>query len=606
MRFAPSRLPRVLALLVAAVAVAVLLVWALGAGSRAPDPARRADASPPDLPARPLVEAESPRLEGRTPQGHAGEEGHAEAKRPVPPPSGAPPGVAGWIEVTVEAPYDWPEVRGTCYALPAGALGADEVDQIAHAEVRASASTSPTVRVPVPRAGRWDVGFVGSCGHALTEDVLVEDGSTATARITFPGYAPLRVRVPAGLPAPPDGHVLLALVSAHHDEQARGAPGRGEHAGCGTIIWLERTGSVVTTPSLASGVEWRIRVTTGRKANAPPPPLSALPPPPPPPSPAPRSLRPPIRYTTVPDVARAGDTVDVIAIRPAAIELRLTYEGTFSRAWRGNGCWLHFYVEVDEGWASGAGVMIGPAKDQPYPDRAVVYADPGSVRISWRAGGVLAGRLAPFTVSPGEVVRRDVIVRLDPDYDPSAVTEQDLESDIRLRVTGSPDGERGGELVLFGRGRDVNGRVEIRDARWSGVHDEMHLDATWQEVPHVLAVLGKTHASRPVPGPRGQELDVRLEPAGLVQVAPTAVLPASLGRVRIRRKDGHPIAYGRYEDWDGEFGGIGEEASGRPGTILGPFPSGEYVFSVFVGAVHSTDVRVTVEPGRMAVLRYGP
>ena len=583
--------------LVAAVAgAALLLLRILPGAAGVPDAARATDAGPPREPVDPLVRAEAPRLAGRGPAPPAPVAQPAATAPASADPFPDAPGVAAWIDVTVEAPTDWPEVNGYCYALPAGAPGVDNADDVAHAWVDAAATSSPTVRLPVPRAGRWDVGFVGAWGHALAEDVRVEAGATATARITFPGYAPLHVRVPSDLLPPPADHVLLVQARGEGGVVERGVPGRGERAPSGVRVSLEPGAALVTTPSVSPNVPWRVRVSAVRRAGAPPAP----------PAPPTRSLRPPVRYTAVPDVVRAGETVDLVGVPAAAIELRLAYEGTFSPAWRGNGSWMHFHVEADGGWAVGGGVTIGPEKDPPYPDRVVVYADPGLVRISWRAHGVLAGELAPFTVARGETLHRDVLVRLDPDYDPRAVGEVHEEPGIRLRVTGVPDGDEPAELRLFGWRRNDEGRLEIRDAGWGGDDDDILLDPSWRRVPWVLAVYGSTHASRPTPAPRGAELEVSLEPAGFVLVAPTALLPASLGRVRIRRQDGHPLPHAFVEDGDLRVGVIDGDATGEPGRLLGPLPGGAYVFEVLVGGVHSEDVRVTVAPGRVAVLRYGP
>ena len=175
--------------------------------------------------------AEGPRLEPRRKEPARAPAGGTASDVPVrtdPLASPEPLAVAAaaWIEVTIAPSAEWPEVRGTVYALPARAGGADEVERVCHMEV----STERSARLPVPTEGMYDVGFVWGFGWAFVTDVRVTATGSASVVLRPPPAAPVTVKLDGALPKKDATHSFEAWVRLELSGECptRRFPGRGE------------------------------------------------------------------------------------------------------------------------------------------------------------------------------------------------------------------------------------------------------------------------------------------------------------------------------------------------------------------------------------------
>jgi hypothetical protein len=451
-----------------------------------------------------------------------------------------------------------PVVEGDAYALPAGGVGGDSVEDFARARI----GEGP---IPIEASGLYDVGLRSGELVVLKTDVRVVAGTTTRVDLVLPRTAPVRVRVEAndlswgGV----DGRVELTSV----DEGALYFPGRGGSARVRAGVDFAGPGEYATVPLPPGSV---LRVFASAREEVEDPAQSKA---------HGRTIRVKRLHSTlalVPsrDTVAPGESLSV-SLAPAGL-LVATFSmpsgvwfGTRSLRARGGGRDLPVHA-----------VGVG------NPDRviATVSVTGGDVHLSWSGDKVVSGE-ARFQVPKGARVESEIEVKpREEAWVPVVLGGPPPSDGFELFYARTTDAT---EFEIEPRGFDVAGGEALRvPASWRGglVVGIGGVDATASDVVRV-----------PESGP----LEVALRPAGGVVVVLDRDVDPRAGALTVSTADARPLVTDR------RFRRLGVVATVETGTRIAGLPEGEHVFRVRMNGVPLPDVKVHVVAGRIVPLRIG-
>ncbi|MFO0934328.1 MAG: hypothetical protein U1E39_16700 [Planctomycetota bacterium] len=496
------------------------------------------------------------------------------------------------VEVVVRGaagvPDDW---KGTAYALPAGASGADAELGVAHVAVTVGAPA----RLRVPAVGRYDVGVTWPGAFVLVEEVRVEGGSPVRVDVALPPCAPVTV-IAEGEPGQADGAASgvrggLRFVP-RGDGPARSFPGRGERPWDVVEASLESVPGRATSPPLPTNASYDVEGDVyrllemdfgGSKATM-------------------MMNAGDERFVPTPATVRGGGEVRLVREGLGAWNLVVRLEPTPWPAPRLRAR-LRFTLPGGRGARdedldvdlAGGGV---PGSQQ--------RCAPGVARVAWSGPGIVPGEATATVGGPGSTVETTVLLR----HDPSAGDEAGLPLDLTRVPAGAGPllavaWGGAGFLAEGGDPRASDGGPEVRQETPKPPRDL--LGPGWRRATGVWLVAGDL-VSRPGPPPSGGDWRPDVERGGYVAVVPDPNPESGLGTLAVRRADGLPLL---------SVGGM--RPSGRPvpnpnegaaptaaftvgvapGTMLGPFPPGEVVLEARLGAVPLPPTTLVVRAGRV-------
>ncbi len=560
---------------VASVACAFVLGWAVarerpggalapGSGPRAATgagipKASRARAGPTVPPATlaPAPPAPAPAAS----EGRAAEAGVAGLPDGAPTPRGRPllGAPSAWVVVSLGYPGGWRARGGRVYALPAGARGARGFE----AAPTVDAEGDGPWRLPLPAAGRWDVGFVCDLGAVLLEDVVVDEGGEAHVRLSAPGAAPVHVEI-VGAPARlPSVHVRIAGQG-----EPVSLPGRGQRA---PVAWSTELGETAgASPPIEGGRPLRAQAWLDPKSGE----------------------APWWRLVAESKDVEAGETVRLCLVHLGHVRVRFRV---------GSEGGPHGVAPSLRSLTAPDGPLVWCAVIPDAAGSVVLAADPGTYRLAWTGQFVADGHVDGVRIAPGETTDLAVDLVAIPDrYAPYANVP-----DFPLRVRGTVEsrGQPGREVVVAALVTEEVGAETTVESTGFDPAPDASPEVEWRDARLVVARQGPWRAGGPFAGPFSHGIDVSVEPGGLLLVAPETVTSAHLGRLRVRRVDGAPFFAWRQEDGELQPLEPGVEMEVDAGTILGPFPAGRVSFEVRLGGARFADARATVLPDRLEVLR---
>jgi len=566
-----SRALLVAAWLGTAIASGALVAWALrmatpesvsvegaDATDRAPPPSLAAD--PRGLPTRAAAPAVPAPAAPRTPpNGPDASIGEADADP-------EPPSLAvAWIEVTAIAGPGPAGPAGTAYAFPHGAppLGAGENDPWP----RVLLDGDGRGRIPLPAAGRWDVGVVAPAAWGITRDVDVAASGTSAVTVRLSATAELEVEVP-GTNAR-TLYVYLARVAA--TPQGRELPRReAEWAFQGPRMPIQGQGVV----RLQVPTDLPLRV-LGITTEGSPPTQVHL-------AGDPAQVTAPARVRLVATSAVPAPTIFVGArVRystPPATPRRIE---------------VVFEVRGADGGET-TRVTSDPEVIEPDERDSWIWTElptpPHAVRVSWRGTGVRPGEVAVPAAVGGARRRVEIDVVVDPGACPEILERVEL---LGGRSVAARDGARPSVWVRSPEGveelsLEEDGRVSGGSAvRIVGSRPAVATDGPWW-------------ASEALALPSSGTARMQLVPAGYLHLVPELPLAPDLGAPQLLRADGGPLTMinGPLEGaspvaFDGEV---------KPGVLLGPLPRGELELVLKLGGVERRRIRATVRAGRITAL----
>jgi hypothetical protein len=536
-----------------------------------------------------LAEGRPPRLEGLpappapAPAPVRAPAGTAEATRE----SRGDPYVAGWIDVTVPMPEGAVPGPGTVYALPARNAGADDAAAVPHVDT--DTDTGDAYALPVPQAGRWDVGYAGVWGHALATDVLVRAGGRTPVRLVLPRLAPITFRMEdRDALAWAESHGAHVRCDSTETGEGPSLPGRGETGHTSALALLKDASVVRTRPLPTDGaydvtLSYHARVNAGRPDSV----AAHLP-------------YPAWKLRLDRQRARPGEELAVALRRQAVLDVHLQVDGPASRLWAGD---VHPVVEV----VAQAGAMESERRyarmwaEAPHIRGEILplHVDEGLVRVVWKGAAVLDGVTDPFQVVGGETRRVDVDLALNPEFTPSAPVPP-----LRVRFRGDRLAEADHETCVYAAdsgapGRDVaensfygKDAVELEPDAWRGVHEVGGIEG-WNRIAPPAAI-----------DPRTGEATLTFERGGHLLVVPDGWVDARLGSRTLRRADGRPCPV----TWTAEGGRpsgctVDRVVPTSPGTLIGPLPPGTHAFDIRIGSAVVGRVQGTVGAGKIGLLR---
>ncbi|MCI0342185.1 MAG: hypothetical protein L0216_13750 [Planctomycetales bacterium] len=520
--------------------------------------------------------------------------GPGDSALPGPPGSeGAEGGAAAWFEVTVARASGEPPKGVVVYALPAGVRGVDDEDEVCQVELE----DSPTVRLPVPREGLYDLGVVAREGHALLTDLRADRGEVVRASLSVPPGKPITLRCGNPLPRPLAAGAtrVEAVVRFRSADRGRSRdfPGRGDEP---AVSHTERVASFpgeALSARLPEGVELAVDAWLEETVEKP--------------IPVPRS--PGVLAQTRPGVVshqrhpgttvlrtdrrevRAGETLDLRVGSRAQLVVRVRLAGV-PESGRAT-----FTLRQDAA-PEVSGRLKWPAS--PLGERPLTMAlagTPGPARLSWEGRGIRPGRIEDIVLVEGRDVEREVA--LEPGAaagEEPAARDSSAPGAVRVHVEGVPEGSRGdAEAGILAAWLDEDG--DPVEERWDvDLEDPEHdFGRAWAHVKRAVLIVDSTHASEPFAVVPGAEVRVAVRRGGLLVVVPEAQYERALGTISVEREDGIPIPV-----HDGEVARDPDpklRAAVRPGTILGPFAPGTIRFRVRVGGVPLPETTATVVAG---------
>jgi hypothetical protein len=453
----------------------------------------------------------------------------------------------------------------------------DDVDLVPSASL--DLPSLPRISVSVP--GLYDVAVRSGIRIACVPDVAVERGAVVPVTLRLPATEDATFRLEGDGPrsavvAISPREVPTGEVAA--EDEGWEYPGRGGHLFVGDSWEWGSTLEPLTVP-LPRGAAHRYSVA----------PLAA------------EDGAAPVRLQPMAGVVRGGETIRLSSAGPAFLKIHFRTEPDLPPD-----TVFDLEGEVIQGECTfpfdTSTMTNGPG------DVIEVQAEgmPGPAVVRWRARP--AGQGHPAVSFPpgslegvvflaGSEILREVTIPIDTvEALRFAAARGPLRVDLRL-----PDGRpaHGAEATLLA--------IEWREGAVQGfgrhtdfAGEEILLPAeAREESTHLLAVLGTDLVSEVVPLGETEGVNLRLRPAGLLLVAPDALLPEGAGRLTLRRADGGlvlRIADGVLEDAEVELP-VGA------GTLLGPFPEGPVTFEVRVGGLRLPDATAVVKAGRIEPLR---
>lgn len=496
------------------------------------------------------------------------------------------------VEVLVRGaggvPDDW---KGTAYALPAGASGADAELGVAHVVVAAGVPA----RLRVPAVGRYDVGVTWPGAFVLVEGVRVDGGAPTRVDVALPPCAPITV-IAEGEPGAADGAASglrggLRFVP-RGDGPARSFPGRGERPWDVVEATLDSVPGRATSPPLPTNASYDVEGDVyhliemdfgGSKATM-------------------MMGAGDERFVPTPATVRGGGEVRLVREALGAWDLTFRLEPTPWPAARLRAR-LRFTLPGRRGARdedldvdlAGGGL---PASQQ--------RCTPGLARVSWSGPGLVPGEAAATVGGPGSTVETTIVLR----HDPSAGDEGGLPLDLARVPAGAGSllavaWGGAGFLAEGGDPRASDGGPEVRQETPKPPRDL--LGPGWRRAAGVWLVAGD-FVSRPGPPPSAGDWRPEVERGGYIAVVPDPNPESGLGALAVRRADGLPLLSvggsrpsGRPEPNPNE--GAAPTAAFtvgvRPGTMLGPFPPGEVVLEARLGAVPLPPTTLVVRAGRV-------
>jgi len=497
------------------------------------------------------------------------------------------------VLVTVLDADGAPTGSGVVYAVGAGEPGSNDEDAV----FRATVEEPGPVRLRLPAAGLYDIGFRGDGGTTLVRDFRAVPGPGNAALLRVAPGVPVSFRIEGEWP-PPGSESPMVQVSLW-TEDAPGQvdfPGRGERGwASGTAFLTSSTGS--STP-LETGRTYRVNAVLQEA-----PTWFRL-------EDSSRTLRVASpRYRLEPDrlEVRPGEGVVLRLIQEASVFLRVS--GTLAPSESKGASVTSLFLGVWRGaeLASAANLVLRRGKDgEVAPTHALLMPGPGPCRVAWSGDGLQAGE-CEVDLRPGEVREVAVPLRADPlgravpwpvAAEESPGTPPEPPPPLQVEAEGLPPGEE--EFRIFGILR-ADGEVEVHEEFLEASGQEAELDADWRRVGEAAAVRPPYLASDFHPVPPSGPLRLPFRPAGLLAVVPLEVMPPEFGALRLRRADGRPIPVA--EEGGTETAGVQETVDVLPALLIGPFPEGPLVFEVRLGGLRLPDARAVVKAGRIEVLR---
>lgn len=491
------------------------------------------------------------------------------------------PATVGWVEAVVTGGDGLPEVlEGTVYVLEAGAHGVSDVADVPSAPV----TRGGRVRVPVPRAGRYDVGVVVGAASARVEDVVVADGATVEVVLTLPPCAPLILEFPTALPRPPaeSWHRVQAHVRPAGGARVATAPGRGERRALRVRVDAPAAGGPVETEPLPLDADVEVvgavrRFSTGACWSE-------------------EDDERDWRLVPTRPTVRGGDRVALRVVRATSLEVGSTGELAG---------WPRTPAEVRTVLVPLDGQAEVPADRTVVTDAAawarapvVFEVLPGRWRVEVSGDGVAADAVE-VEVAEDRVGSAVLAMRVDPDARVEATEvvvsgglfhETAAEDDVQLLLPPSDGSLRFLEVTTTDRDGERTWGPYVHGTRDPSRRRSI---PRWYRGDVGLLIAAPDLASRPSPVPDEGPWTPPLERGGFAVCTRVPGPDVGLGAVTVRREDGHRIAVappGRPPEF---------EARARlvEGTRLGPFPPGPLRLVVAVGRVDVGVVRVVVEAG---------
>lgn len=477
----------------------------------------------------------------------------------------APSLAVAWIEVTAVAGPGPAGPVGTAYAFPHDAppVGAGDEDPWP----RVNLDGEGHGRIPLPAAGRWDVGVVTPAAWGILRDVNVQASGTSAVTVRLSATAELEVEVPET-----GGRTMqIFAVRVVETPGARELPTReAEWASGGTNVPTRGPGIVRLQMPAAVSLRVVGSMTDGPQETH-------------------------VHLGSDPAQVTAPARVRLVATPPAPtgtifVSARVRYSTPPPTPRR-------LAVVFDARGADGGETTSATSDSEalvPGERESWVSAQLSTpshaLRVSWRGTGVLPGEV----MVPAAVGTERRHIEVDVEVDPGACPDL-LERIAFLggRSVAARDGERPSVWVWGPWGIEALSVEE--DGRVSGS------SATRIVEPRLaVATDGPWWASEAVALPSSGTARIPLSPAGYLHLVPELPLEPSMGTPQLHRADGAPLtsieeAVGREsaEAFNGEV---------KPGVLLGPLPRGEIELVLKLGGVERRRIRATVRAGRITAL----
>ncbi len=472
-----------------------------------------------------------------------------------------PVGAVAVVRVLLDLPEPWLQY-GTVYAHPPDAAGAeDETERVPAVDVKKKRE----VQLALPAAGRWDVGYVCHLGSVLVRNVDVDDGPI---RLACRDAAPIRIK----------SHVAgTARVRIRTPgDSAVSRPGHTQRAPVGVNLSVE-AGGVATTPPLPPGLDFDVFVYGVPRL---------------------RGEEPGIDWRARPHTARAGDEVVIEEAPLGVVAIDITLAGSAPPSW--------FTAMKTNVWV--AARASGPAlrKDRfastwltkeglLQKDRLLMPLPPGAYTIKFGIGKAFHEQVFDVAVAAGRTHRLEGTLQPNPRYAPHGLAPT-LQTRAWLRFAGASKGE----VRVFAHERDDEGDAHFGSHSMRLGSEERHEISTGGRIEHAHAFRFPDRASDRFLVPKRGEVNVRLQPAGMLMLVPEREPHESLGTLRVRRADGRPLVWTRkgtsLQD-DGAGLEMAWEVTAEAGRLLGPLRAGTHRFEVFLGPVRIGTAEAEVVAG---------
>ncbi len=489
------------------------------------------------------------------------------------------------------------KILGQVYALPAGSRGVNDASLLPHADFDGG-----TALLPLPRAGRWDVGYAGGLGAALVEDVQVAAGDLVPVRITLPAQTSVTVRFETREAADwaQDRWVNLVLRRPQTGNE-RWFPGRGERYRwfSGVGVWRDRP-TLIPVASTDEEFEVRLRYKDELKegeGHA----LSRR-------CPFPRwKLRPDQKHV------RPGGEVRIALVEQGALQVAFALRRGTEHPWpKTTG--LHVCVTLERD-----GEVLDQSRVEVWggtrlrPPHVALRAAPGPATLVYHGVCCLPGRIDGIELVAGETVRVEAPIDLDPEYRYESTTGSEAPG-FRVVFEGIRSAVPYAEFGVYAAGADRGASMEDFDTafaeeNFAPSNEEAGFEARgsdWAGVRWVAGFHGPDRAAPAVPvDAHTEEVVLRLAPAGHLIIVPRGWSSGNMGELFLRAADGRPLPVCTWSDRSEppEPGGIGILIGANPNVLIGPLLPGTYEFDVLRGRTKVGRVQGTIKAGRIEVLR---